>query len=104
MRDGLLVREPIVEAAVQGQLKERSLRTAQRHFLRTTGLTQNTVRQIERARYAAILLQQGVPIIDTIYRAGYYDQPHLTRSLKYFIGRTPAQLVDRSRSEQLSLL
>jgi len=104
VRDGLLVREPVVDAALQGQLKDLSLRTALRHFLRTTGLTQSAVRQIERARYATILLQQGVSILDAVYEAGYFDQPHLTRSLKYLIGQTPTQIMDRSRSEQLSFL
>jgi AraC-like DNA-binding protein len=104
VRDRLIVRDAVVEAALQGQLKELSIRTTRRHFLRTTGLTQSAVRQIERARYATILLQQGVSILDAGFEAGYYDQPHLTRSLKYFIGQTPAQIMDSSRSEQLSLL
>jgi AraC-like DNA-binding protein len=104
VRDGLLIREPVVEAALQDQLKDLSLRTAQRHFLRTTGLTYSTVRQIERARYATILLRQGRSILDVVYEAGYFDQPHLTRSLKYFIGLTPAQILDRSRDMQLSFL
>src|SRR6266496_1034597 len=104
VRDGLLVREPVVPAALQDQLKDLSLRTVQRHFLRTTGLTHSTVRQIERTRYATTLLQQGVSILDVVYEAGYFDQPHLTRSLKYFIGQTPAQIMDRSRSQQLSFL
>jgi len=47
VRDGLLVCEPVVEAALQGQLKDLSLRTARRHFLRTTGLTQSAVRQMK---------------------------------------------------------
>jgi AraC-like DNA-binding protein len=104
VRDGLLVREPIVQAALQDQLKDLSLRTAQRHFLRTTGLTHSAVRQIERARYATILLQQGLPILDVVYEAGYYDQPHLIRSLKHYMGQTPAQIIDRSRAQQLSFL
>jgi AraC-like DNA-binding protein len=104
VRDGLLVREPVVEAALQGQLKDLSLRTAQRHFLRTTGLTHSAVRQIERARYATTLLQQGLSIPDVVYAAGYFDQPHLTRSLKYYIGQTPAQILDRGSSQQLSFL
>jgi len=104
VRGGLLVRDPVVEAALQGQLKDISIRTAQRHVLRTTGLTHGAVRQIERARYATTLLQQGVPILDVVFEAGYFDQPHLTRSLKYFIGQTPTQIMDRNRSEQLSFL
>jgi AraC-like DNA-binding protein len=104
VRDGLLIREPVVQAALHDQLNDLSLRTAQRHFLRTTGLTHSTVRQIERARYATTLLQQGLSILDVVYEAGYYDQPHLTRSLKHFMGQTPAQIMDRSRSQQLSFL
>ncbi|HEV8194086.1 MAG TPA: AraC family transcriptional regulator [Ktedonobacterales bacterium] len=41
---------------------------------------------------ATALLEQGVPISDVIYQAGYFDQPHLTRSLKRFMGQTPAQI------------
>ena len=104
VREGLLVRDLVVETALQGQLKDRSIRTARRHFLRTTGLTQSNIRQIERARYATVLLQQGVSILDAVYEAGYFDQPHLTRSLKYFIGQTPTQIMEKSGPEQLSFL
>lgn len=104
VRAGLLVREPVVQAALHDHLNDLSVRTAQRHFLRTTGLTHRAVRQIERARYATTLLQHGRSILDVVYEAGYFDQPHLTRSLKYYIGQTPAQILDRSRSQQLSFL
>jgi AraC-like DNA-binding protein len=102
--EGLLVREPVVGAALQGQLKDLSLRSVQRRFLQVAGVTQSAARQIERARYATLLLQQAVSILDTTIEAGYFDQPHLTRSLKYFIGQTPAQLLHRSGPEQLSFL
>ncbi|MGH2583981.1 MAG: helix-turn-helix domain-containing protein, partial [Dehalococcoidia bacterium] len=104
VRDGLLVQAPVVDAALHGEPNERSPRTAQRHFVRTTGLTHGAVRRIERARYATTLLQQGVPILDSVHEAGYFDQPHLTRSLKHFIGQTPAQIMGRSKAEPLSLL
>jgi hypothetical protein len=71
VHDGLLVRNPVIQTALQGQLKDLSIRTARRHFLRTTGLTHSMVRQIERARYATILLQQGISILDAVYEAGY---------------------------------
>lgn len=103
-RDDLLARDPVVEAALQGQLKDLSIRTARRYFLRTTGLTQKTIRQIERARYATILLREGMSILDVVYAAGYFDQPHLTRSLKHFIGQTPTQIMQKNESAQLSLL
>jgi AraC-like DNA-binding protein len=101
---GLLLRDPIVEAASQGQLKELGQRSIQYRFLQATGITQSTARQIERARSATLLLRQGVSIPDTILQAGYYDQPHLTRSLRRFIGQTPAQLLHHNRPEQLSFL
>ena len=104
IRKGLLVRDPLVDAASQGPLRNHDPRTIQRHFLRATGLTQRAARQIERARYATYLLQQGVSILDTVEQAGYFDQPHLTRSLKHYIGQTPAQILQRSRPEQMSLL
>jgi AraC-like DNA-binding protein len=104
VREGLLLRDPVVEAALQGQIKDLTQRAVQYRFLQATGITQSTARQIERARYATLLLQQGVSILDTIQQAGYYDQPHLTRSLGRFIGQTPAQLLHHSRPEQLSFL
>jgi hypothetical protein len=92
VRAGILVHEPIMNAVHQGQSQSLSLRTVQYRFLRSTGLSQRTIRQIERARYAAALLKQGVSIFDTVCEAGYSDQPHLTRSLKHFIGHTPAEI------------
>jgi AraC-like DNA-binding protein len=103
-REDLLARDPVVEAALQGQLQDLSIRTARRHFLRTTGLTQKTIHQIERARYATVLLQEGMSIQDVVYEAGYFDQPHLTRSLKHFIGLTPTQIMQKDEAKQLSLL
>ena len=58
-----------------------------------TGLSQSSIRQIERAKQAAILLRQGIPISDTVHEVGYFDQPHLTRSFKKWIGHTPAQIL-----------
>jgi AraC-like DNA-binding protein len=104
VHEGLLARDPIIEAALQGHLNDLTPRSVQYRFLQSTGITQSAVRQIERARFATFLLQQGVSILDTIAQAGYYDQPHLTRSLKHFIGQTPAQLLHHSRPEQLSFL
>ena len=103
-RDGLLVHDPVVDAAAQGQPVDTSSRTVQRRFLQATGLTQTALYQIERARYATSLLKQGVSILDTVFQAGYFDQPHLTRSLKHYVGQTPAQIADQNRTERLSLL
>ena len=103
-RSGLLAREPIIEDALRGGLADRSLSAVQRRFLRATGLTRSMVQQIERARYATHLLQQGASIPDTILAAGYFDQPHLTRSLKRFMGQTPAQIRENNQPEQTPFL
>lgn len=101
-KSGILARDPIVEDTLLRHPKELSLRSAQRHFLRSTGVTYTTFRQIERARYATILLREGVLILDVVSRLGYFDQAHLTRSLRRFIGETPAKIMERQR--QLSFL
>jgi AraC-like DNA-binding protein len=92
VRKEVLVRDPVIDSALQDQQPDIAERTIRYRFLRATGLTQSHIRQHERALQAARLLQQGVSILDTVYEAGYYDQPHLTRALKQFLGHTPAQI------------
>jgi hypothetical protein len=92
VRKGLLVQEGMVNTVLQNQPLDVSLRTVRRRFLFTIGLTPTTIQQIERAQRAVDLLTRGVPILDTVYQLGYADQPHMTRSLKRFIGQTPAQI------------
>jgi AraC-like DNA-binding protein len=92
VRDGLLVRDQVVADAVAGRLPDISVRSVQRRFRQITGLTPGTVRQIERARHAHALLQRGAPILDVVYEAGYYDQAHMTRALKRWLGQTPGQI------------
>jgi methylphosphotriester-DNA--protein-cysteine methyltransferase len=86
-------REPAVAAAVQGDPQLMSRRSVQRHFLRATGITHAQFRKIERARRAVELLRNGTCILDVVDDAGYFDQAHLTRSLKYLIGQTPMKIL-----------
>jgi hypothetical protein len=79
VRDDLLVYDPLVSAVLHGTPVALSLRTVQRRFLQTTGLTHNAIHQINRARFATSLLKCGTSILDTVYEVGYFDQPHLTR-------------------------
>lgn len=102
VRKGVIARDSVVEAVMHRRPQTLSLRSTQRRFLRATGITYSTWRQIERARHATSLLREGVSILDAVYQAGYFDQPHLTRSLTRRIGQTPAQIVQGVR--QLSLL
>ena len=85
--------DPVVSAVLQDPPQEMASRTVRHHFLHATGLSHNHIYQIERAQRAAALLQQGVSILDTVHEAGYFDQPHLTRSLKQWVGHTPAHII-----------
>jgi AraC-like DNA-binding protein len=93
---GMLVRDPVVEATIQGHSPDISIRSLQNHFLQATGLTYKTIQQIERAHSAVSLLEQGTPILDTAFELGYFDQAHLSNSLKRFIGKTPAKIIHKS--------
>jgi AraC-like DNA-binding protein len=98
VRNGALVRDPVVGAALRGRAQELSTRTVRHRFLRATGLTQDRIRQIERAQPAAALLRGSVSIPDAIHEAGYFDQPYMTKSLKRWVGRTPARIVTVDKS------
>lgn len=92
IRAGLLVRDPVVDDVVWGGIARVGSRSVQRRVAAATGLTQGAIRQIHRAREAAVLLGEGAAPLDVVHRLGYYDQPHLARSLQRFIGRTATQL------------
>jgi AraC-like DNA-binding protein len=93
IQNGYIAFDPIIDAALQNQPLTLSPRSVERRFLQATGLTQGSIRQINRAKHALALLKSGVSILDTVDLAGYTDQPHLTRSLKRLLGQTPAQLL-----------
>lgn len=99
IRQGIIVRDAVVEAAIQGHTPDMSIRSLQYRFLRATGLTHKTIQQIERARSAVSLLEQGTPVLETTFELGYFDQAHLTNSLKRFVGKTPAQIAQKSTVE-----
>lgn len=89
---GVIDRDRVVETVLDGGGADLSLRSVQRRFLRSTGLTREAFRQIERARRAADLLQSGEGILDVVDQAGYFDQPHMNRALRRLIGPTPSHL------------
>jgi Helix-turn-helix domain len=92
VRAGYVARDPVVEAVLNGERQYLSTRAIQYRFVRATGLSHSTISQIERARKAVALLEQGASISAAAYDAGYADQPHMTRSLKHLFGQTPAQI------------
>jgi len=101
---GVVVWDEVVGDVLNGHTSELSLRSVQRRFKQVTGLTYGKYTQINRARYATTLLKSGMPILDTSYLAGYYDQPHFIRSLKRYVGLTPHQIIRPNREVPLSFL
>ncbi len=67
MREGVLVRDPMVGDVVEGGVPTVGTRSAQRRVAAATGLTQGAIRQIERARQAAILLAEGRPALGVVH-------------------------------------
>ncbi|MGY0503137.1 helix-turn-helix domain-containing protein [Nocardia sp. FBN12] len=93
---GVVVRDALVADTLRGLTPAITERTLERRFRAATGLTQGAVRQIERARTAALLLSAGEVPGDVIDKLGYYDEPHLARALRRFVGRTARQLREGS--------
>ncbi|MGW6455893.1 helix-turn-helix domain-containing protein [Streptomyces sp. NPDC055078] len=104
VREGIVDLDPVVPAVLGGARPDVSERTLQRRFVAATGLTRGAVRQIHRARRAAVLVQEGVPAQEVVHRLGYFDQPHLARSLSRYVGRTATELTAPDPAEPLSLL
>ncbi len=92
VRTGTVVRDPLVADVLRGHRPAVSGRTVERRFRAVTGLTRGGVRQIERARRAAELLAAGGPAADVATKLDYFDESHLARALRSYIGRTAGQL------------
>ncbi len=92
VRSGVVARDPLVADVLRGHHPAVSGRTVERRFRAATGLTRGTVRQIERARAAAELLAAGDTAVDVLAKLDYFDEPHLARALRSYVGRTVRQL------------
>ncbi len=67
-------------------------RTLHRRCHEAFGYGPAVLRRVLRFRRAVALLAGGVPPAAAAARAGYADQPHLSREVRALAGRTPAQL------------
>ncbi|MEU0561564.1 helix-turn-helix domain-containing protein [Dactylosporangium sp. NPDC006015] len=94
VRAGVVIRDPLVTGLRRGDRPAATARTVERRFREATGLTQGAVRQIERARTVAAWLASGVPVAEVVAGLGYFDEPHLARALRRYVGRTARQLRD----------
>lgn len=87
-----LRQDEVVDELLMDHPQAYSPRTIQRRFIRATGMTQKYFRQIQRARQAADLLQNGINAIAVAYETQYADQAHMSRSLKHILGYTPTEI------------
>ena len=87
-RRGLLQADPIIRDVLENKPVGMSIRSVQRHFAKTIGMSPRRVRQIDSARKAVKLLQQGYTLSDVAYELDYADLPHMTRMLRRFTGYT----------------
>jgi AraC-like DNA-binding protein len=67
-------------------------RTLHRHSLAAFGYGPAVLRRVLRFRRALGLLRRGVAPAEAAARAGYADQPHLSREVRAFAGTAPGQL------------
>jgi len=97
VRAGVIVRDPLIATTLRdGRRPAVSERTLERRFRAATGLTQGAVRQIGRARAAAASLASGSTAQAVVAELGFYDEPHLARAMRRYVGRTPGELRARS--------
>jgi AraC-like DNA-binding protein len=68
-------------------------RTLHRHSLAAFGYGPAMLRRVLRFRRAVALLDAGVAPADVAARAGYADQPHLSREVRALGGASPARVV-----------
>lgn len=91
---GVIERDPVVADVLAGRPLGLTDRSFERRFRAATGLTRGGVRQIVRARTAAVDLMNGDDVARVVDRHGFYDEPHLARALRRFVGRTASALRD----------
>ena len=95
VRHEVVVRDPVVTEVMNGRgIPVVTDRTIERRFRTSTGFSRGSVRQIGRARAAAERLASGDVVGEVVSHLGYYDEPHLARALRRYVGRTASQLRD----------
>jgi AraC-like DNA-binding protein len=80
---------PVSEVADALGVTTRSLN---RHSGAVFGYGPAVLRRVLRFRRAVALLRAGLPPAEVAARAGYADQPHLSREVRSFAGLSPSRL------------
>lgn len=94
-----VVREHAARGATAAETAQElgwSERTFRRQMQRSFGYGYATLVRIRRGQHAHGMLTSGMAPAEAATRAGYADQPHLSRELRRLAGVSPAQLVGAS--------
>lgn len=78
-------------------------RTFRRQMQATFGYGYATLVRLERARRAQVLLRAGTTLSDAAARAGYADQPHLSREFRRVVGVSPRQFAGSAAKRSTEL-
>lgn len=92
-RQGILAADEGVAAALRGQPVPQSPRSLHRHVVSATGLGPKKHEQLQRARSAYALLQEGWSPASAAAEAGFADQAHMTRAFTALAGKSPARIL-----------
>lgn len=93
IRQGILVADDGVAAALAGQPGGYSTRSLRRHVVDTAGMGPKKIAQLRRARAAYSLLQNGAGLASAAHEAGFADQAHMTRAFTQLAGTSPARIL-----------
>lgn len=93
LRQGVLVADHRVAAALNGDSGPWSERTLHRHVAETAGMGRKRIEQLQRARSAYALLQKGLSLSEAATAAGFADQAHMTRAFTALAGDSPARIL-----------
>ena len=80
-----------------------SERTFRRQVSGAFGYGYATLVRLERAHRAQALLRAGLPLADAAARAGYADQPHLSREFRRVVGVSPRQFAGSTAKRSTEL-
>lgn len=87
-RLGIIRLDRDVVAILNDEPSTSAIRTMQVRFLRATGLSHSLLTQIQRTRELVDLLRAGRDVNDIVFDLNFYDQAHLYRNLRRFVGVT----------------
>jgi len=98
LRQGILAADENMAAVLAGQTVAYSRRSLHRHTVQASGMSPKQLEQLQRARTAYALLQDGRSLAAAAVEAGFADQAHMTRAFTALAGSSPARILSAGPS------